>query len=236
MSIDPQQQHLAQQYAGFVPAQQGYGHPGYVQPAPAAPGRTGLAVTSLVLGIVAVVLCLVPIVNLFAALLAILGFVFGLVGWLGARKGKRGGRGKALAGTILAAVALVGAIGSSALYAAAVVEASESLNRSFGGATAQVLAEDLTVEFGSYTATESYGIRDGSLTVTVTNKGTERQSFDFKVDAVNADGTRIATDSAYVPDLAPGQSDEITMFDFASQKDIPLLKKASFEVIEASAY
>lgn len=140
-------------------------------------------------------------------------------------RGHRGAVISLLLGMVAGMLCLV------AIYAKAIEGSGDATDR----ATAEAL-QDLTVRFGEYTATERYGIKDGSLTVVVTNTSAERQTFDFKVEALHADGTRITTDTAYVADLAPGQSDEISMFDVASQKDVPLLGTAAFRVIEASAY
>ena len=53
------------------------------------PGRVGGGwVTSLVLGIIAVLLCLLPIINNLAFVLALVGLPFGIVAWRGAKKGQ----------------------------------------------------------------------------------------------------------------------------------------------------
>jgi len=224
----------------FIPAQQG---PAQQGPAQAfvivqnGPGRRGPAITSMVLGIIAAVLCLVPIINNLAAVLAVIGFVFGVVAWRGARKATRDGKGMAIAGVVLAIVSMVGVIGSQYAYGRAVDSVSKDLNRSFGGATQDVLAHDLNVSFGTYRTTDSgFGLREGVLMATLTNKSNKRQSFDVKVEAVTASGARIDTDTGYVSDLNPGQSDEVSLFQFESDTDMSQLPTATFNVIEASAY
>ena len=212
---------------------------GFVQPVVVmnAPGRQGPAITSLVLGIIAAVFCLIPIVGMISLLLAPIGFVFGAVAWWGAAKGRRSGQGKAIAGVVLAVIAGIGAIASTVAVATAVDEAGKSIDRAVGNATEQVLAEDLGVSIGSYTVDDrGFGLKDGSLSVTLTNKSDERQSFDVKIEALSASGTRIATDTAFVSDLGAGQSDEVAMFEFVSDEDAVALKNATFRVIEASAY
>ncbi len=212
---------------------------GYVQPVVVmnGPGRQGPAITSLVLGIVAAVFCLIPIVGMISLVLAPIGLVFGIVGWRGAAAGRRAGKGKAIAGVVLAVLAGLGAVVSTVAVATAVDEAGRSIDRAVGNATEDVLAKDLGVTIGSYTATDrGFGLVDGKLTVTLTNKSTERQSFDVKVEALTPSGTRIATDTAFVSDLGPGQSDEVALFEFVSGDDAAQLKNATFRVIEASAY
>lgn len=212
---------------------------GFVQPVAGvnAPGRQGPAITSLVLGIVAAVFCLIPIVGMISFVLAPIGFVFGAIAWRGAAKGRRSGKGKAIAGVVLAVVALIGAIASTIAVAGAVDKANDNLDRAFGNATEQVLAQDLGVSIGRYTVKDQgFGLTDGKLTVTLTNKSEKRQSFDVKVEALTPSGARIATDTAFVSDLGAGQSDEVALFEFVSGDDAAQLKNATFRVIEASAY
>lgn len=224
--------------SGFAPA--GYAQPGYAQPiyaGPDGPGRQGPAITSLVLGIVAAVFCLIPIVGMISLLLAPIGFVFGAIAWRGASTGRRAGKGKAIAGVVLAVVSFLGAIASTVALATAVDEASQDLDRAFGNATEQVLAQDLGVAFGSYSAEDAgFGVLDGSLSATLTNTSDKAQSFDVKVEALTPAGKRIATDTAYVSDLGAGQSDEVELFEFVSAKDAAQLEDATFRVIAASAY
>ncbi|MBA3745397.1 MAG: DUF4190 domain-containing protein [Sporichthya sp.] len=181
--------------------------------------------------------CLIPIVGMISLLLAPIGFVFGAVAWRGAAKGRRSGKGKAIAGVVLAVVAGLGAIASTLAVATAVNEVGKSTDRAFGNATEQVLAQDLGVAIGSYTVQDlGFGATDGALHVTLTNKSAERQSFDLKIEALTPSGARIATDTAFVSDLGAGQSDEVALFEFASNEDAAQLKDATFHVIEASAY
>ena len=85
--------------------------PGWVQPGPAAkqPGRT-TAVLSLVFGVVAVALALVPFLFVLGAMAAVAAFVLGIVTLRRIREagsGERWGRGRAIAGIAMAPVALL---------------------------------------------------------------------------------------------------------------------------------
>jgi hypothetical protein len=84
------------------------------------------AITSLVIGLVSLLLAFIPIVNNFAAVLALVGVVFGVIAWLGARKGKRAGKGMAIAGVILSVLAFAGVLASQAFY-------GKALDDVFGG-------------------------------------------------------------------------------------------------------
>ena len=103
-----------QAYSGTGYAGQGYGgQGGYGGQQP----RNGLGVTSLVLGILALLGSWVPVVGVVAGILAVVGLVLGIVGMRRARRGEATNRGVALAGTILSALALLVAIVTTVLYA-----------------------------------------------------------------------------------------------------------------------
>lgn len=202
--------------------------------------------TSLVLGIVSLLFCLVPIVNNLAAVSAILGGIFGVVALVSASRGKRTGKGMAIAGTILSVLAFVGVLASQAYYSsvvedvgedisAAVDDADDAFQTATGGNTETVLAEQLDVAIGEYTYSEDeYGFGEGRLFVTVTNTGDAVASFDFQVEALDSSGVRIAEDMGFAPGLQPGASSRLELFAFAS--DGEALQDATFRVSQASAY
>ena len=63
-----------------------------------SPKKSGLGITALVLGIVAIVGSWVPILNNFSAFLAVLGAIFGIIGLVVIAKsnGAKGGKGIAI--------------------------------------------------------------------------------------------------------------------------------------------
>lgn len=101
----PQQQYPAQQYPGQqYPAQQYPGQPASLQyGAPTGPTKTnGLALTALIVGIAALVLCWVPVLGL---LLGIVAVILGILGMKKASDG--GGKGLAIGGLATGALALL---------------------------------------------------------------------------------------------------------------------------------
>ncbi len=71
-------------------------------------GKTGLAIASLVMGILGIVLCCCG----FGFIAAPLGLIFGIISLVK----KRGGKGMAITGIILSALTAVGLIGTMVLY------------------------------------------------------------------------------------------------------------------------
>jgi hypothetical protein len=72
--------------------------------------------------------------------------------------------------------------------------------------------------------------------VTLKNKGSERATFSVRIEAVNADGERIADDSAYAADLGPGQSVTEDLFTLVSDGEYDELTTATFKVISVTKY
>lgn len=82
----------------------------YVQPATVQPGN-GMAIASLVLGILALATVWIPFFGMVAWLFSTLGLIFGFVGL-----SKPYGRGMAIAGTVCSAVGLLACIGWVMLF------------------------------------------------------------------------------------------------------------------------
>lgn len=209
---------------------------------PAAPlPKSGMAVASLVLAIIAAVASTVPLINNVSFLLAILAVIFGVVGIVGVARGKRSGRGLAIAGIVVAVIAGVVAqqmnMALSEALDEAATQANANLDRMTGDATDQVLAEEVDVQMGAFTATEGkYGLVDTALPVTLTNKSDQTATFNVHIEAVAPDGSRIDDAYALANDLRPGQSQDFELFTLVSSDKLEAMKGATFEIVEASAY
>lgn len=167
-------------------------------PPPPATVKKGLAVASLVLGILAAAGCLIPIVNVVSIVLAIIAIALGVVALLQAKKPGRGGKGLAITGIILSVVAIIGAILVNLVFGAAVGSVSDSIDQQaaadaeaatqFPGATADDVVgqagETLTVGDVSVTTTGLTARTDDVLggtyscsTVTYVNGGSDPATF-----------------------------------------------------------
>jgi hypothetical protein len=69
----------------------------------------------------------------------------------------------------------------------------------------------------------------------VHNKGSERATYSIQIEAVDANGDRIAEDSVYVTNLAPDQSVTKDVFTINSDNYYELTK-ATFRVAGVSKY
>jgi hypothetical protein len=133
-SQEPQYgQPAAQHYGGA--GQPPYGPPPgseyqYGGQQPGSQKGSGLAISALVVAIIAVLLCWVPIVNNFAAVLAVVGLALGVPALISARRGKRGGSGLAMASVILSVLAIVGVLATQALYVSVIDDVSDEISNS----------------------------------------------------------------------------------------------------------
>lgn len=111
-----------------------YGPPpgGYApQGGPYQPGArkgSGLAISALVVGAIALLLCWVPIINNLAAVLAVVGLALGIPALVSARRGKRTGSGLAVAGVIVSVLALAGVLATQAFYVSVLDDVADELD------------------------------------------------------------------------------------------------------------
>lgn len=196
--------------------------------------KSGLATAGLVLGIIGVVLSFIPIINNVAFVLGIIGLIFGIVA-LSQRRSKA----FAIAAVVLSAVAMVLTIGMQAIYSNAFNKAADEINKTIDNASGanseSILANDLKVEFGTFSAVaDEYGLNTTKLPVTVTNKTGEKKSYTVQVEAVDANGVRVLDETIYANDLNAGQAQVFDVFTFVQSDKIDALKAATFKVVSAS--
>lgn len=214
---------------------------------PAQPAKTsGLAIAGLVTGGVALVGSWVPILNNFSAFIAVLGAILAIIGLVSVSrsKGAKKGKGLAFAALIISVVAFAVVLYTQSVYSAAINTASESYNesldRSSGRATEQILGKDVTVDFGAYEikseTTGSYTSKDGYLAVTVTNQLSETKSYTVHLEALDANGTRVRDDYVYANNLAAGQSIVENCFESYSEEEVNKNNSYTFKIVEVQQY
>lgn len=195
--------------------------------------RSAMAVASLVLGIVALVTSILPIINNLSFVMAILGVVFGIVGIVGISKGKKAGKGLAIAGLVLSVVAFILVLVMQSAFSAALDEAMEESGMTSASASAETAAggaaasepqaaeqsEPTEAAYGvtidGCRVTEDYeGNPAAVITYTFTNNSDEATSFMVALypkvfqNGVELD-TAIGSDwdsNKYTSDVKPGSS------------------------------
>ncbi len=180
-----------------------------VAPATAVP-MSGLAVTSLILGILAVVFSFIPFVNFFSFILGGLALIFGVIAAVTANGVKRRGRGMGIAGLVLGAISLVIAVLMIVAFVAVVDDAvTVDVNSSAAGGAKGTLQDPLpfgttvTLENGlevnvgaptSFTPSETAAVDTKqtyfwSVDVSLTNVGTESTALLGTSDAYTSTGS-----------------------------------------------
>ena len=96
---------------------------------------SGTAIAGLVLGIVAAVSSWVPIVNNLSFLIGLVGLVLAVVGLVGVVRGKKSGKGLAIAALVVNVAAIVIVLGTQSAMSAAIDEATNG--PAVSGVTAQ---------------------------------------------------------------------------------------------------
>lgn len=194
--------------------------------------KTGLSTASLVLGIIGICTSFIPIVNNVSFILGGLAIIFAVISLV-----KRAGTGKAVAGLVIAIIAIVVTIQSQKVLSDGINTISNSIDKATGASTEEVLKNDVEVSLGNFEATtDEYGITNTKLVATVKNKLSESKSFNIHVEAVDSNGNRIAEDYIYANNLGAGQTQQIEIFNLVQSDKVDSLKKANYKIIEASVY
>lgn len=96
----------------------------YVPPIP--PSKSGIVIAGFILGLIAILTSFIPIVNNFSMLLAVLGLIFGIVGLAGISRGKKSGKGLAIAAIVICVVSGAIVVGTQSMFSAALDEATSA--------------------------------------------------------------------------------------------------------------
>jgi hypothetical protein len=148
---------------------------------------SGLAISALVLGIIALFLCWLPIVNNFAAILAVVGLALGVPALISARRGRRTGSGLAIASVILSALALVGVLSTQALYSSVIDDVTNDLSNSV---PSKPSSSDPTGDAESSAAAEADASAAAAAVLSLGQPG-ELTEYTVTVDSVTPNGNDI---------------------------------------------
>lgn len=194
--------------------------------------KSGFATAALVLGIIGICLSFIPILNNAAFFLGILAVIFAFFSFA-----KKASKGKAIAGLILGILSVVITLSLQSSWAESLDKVSDDLDNAVGNNTEEILGNDVDVSIGNFEGSlGDYGLVDSKLTVTVTNLTDEIKSFNIQIEAVDASGSRIATDYVMANSLGAGQSQNFDIFTYVSSEDLEAMQSATFNVVEVSMY
>lgn len=193
--------------------------------------KSGLATAGLVLGIIGICTSFIPVINNVSFILGLMGTIFGIVALI-----KKASKGQAIAGIILCILTIVITINSQKTLSDSLNTWSQDLDKAAGNSTEEVLKNDVDVQLGDFQVTKGTYTTETVLKATVKNKTNDTKSFSIQVEAVDANGSRIANDYIYANNLNAGQSQEFKLFEYVESDKLNSMKNATFKIVEASMY
>lgn len=202
--------------------------------------KTGLATAAMVLGIIGIVLSFIPIINNAAFVLGVLAFIFGLIMAI-----KKRALGKSVTGVILGILTIVITLAMQTQFSRSIDEAFDGIDEAFseldetlgdasGDNTDNLLGNVVDVEVGEFIVDEGEFITDTELTVTVRNLEDDQNSFSIQLEAVDAEGSRLDTDTVYANNLGGGQAQTLEAFQFVTSDAVEALRNAEFRIVSVS--
>lgn len=200
--------------------------------------KSGLAIAGFIIAILAILGSAIPIFNNVSFFFAVVSLVFGVIGLIAIKKGKRVGQGLAIATIILSVLTFVVVIATQSFFSKVADDVSNSVNETIndfdGTNTEKLLETSVEVAIGEFAVTNDGFMDSTELPVTVKNKASEKASYSVKIEAIDANGTRIADDILYINDLNAGQSVAEKAFTFVESSKIESLKTATFKILEVT--
>lgn len=191
--------------------------------------KNGLATAGLVLGIIGICTSFIPVINNVSFILGLIGTIFGIVALI-----KKASKGQAIAGIILCILTIIITINSQKTLSDSLNTWSQDLDKAAGNSTEEVLKNDVDVQLGDFQVTKGTYTTETVLKATVKNKTNDTKSFSIQVEAVDANGSRIANDYIYANNLNAGQSQEFKLFEYVESDKLNSMKNATFKIVEAS--
>lgn len=199
----------------------------------APPSKSAMAITALVLGIIALITSFLPIINNLSFVLVILGVIFSIVGLVGISRGKKSGKGIAIAALVICILSCVIVMATQSMYSAALDQAtnpSVETVTSSGQQDAASASEnaDFTIE-GEVLDKNEYS---ASITGTFTNNTDgDLSTVSLSYVLYDADGSQIGNAYASATDVKAGASWKFEAYCSASPDEI-----ASFERSDVMAW
>lgn len=193
--------------------------------------RSVAAIVALVLGVIALISSWVPIINNLSFIFALVGAVFAVVGLVGTLRGKKSGRGLAIASVVVNVAAIAIVLATQSAYSAAIDEAASGTVQTSDGASAAAPAAGETT---SAESADKYSIDGEELTGDAysckisgvyTNKADKDLSYvQVSYNLFDADGNQIGTALANTNNLSDGGTWKFEAFGSAAVDQVASYK------------
>ena len=186
---------------------------------------------ALVLGVIALISSWVPIINNLSFVFALVGVVFAVVGLVGTLRGKKSGRGLAIASTVVNVVAVAIVLATQSAYSAAIDEAASgtvqtsdetSVAAPAAGETTSAESADKYSIDGEELTGDAYSCKISGV---YTNKAGKDLSYvQVSYNLFDADGNQIGTALANTNNLADGGTWKFEAFGSAAVDEVASYK------------
>lgn len=193
--------------------------------------RSVAAIVALVLGVIALISSWVPIINNLSFVFALVGVAFVVVGLVGTLRGKKSGRGLAIASAVVNVAAVAIVLATQSAYSAAIDEAASGAVQTSDGAS---VAAPVAGEATSAEPADKYSIDGEELTGDAysckisgvyTNKAGKDLSYvQVSYNLFDADGNQIGTALANTNNLADGGTWKFEAFGSAAVDEVASYK------------
>lgn len=193
--------------------------------------RSVAAIVALVLGVIALISSWVPIINNLSFVFALVGVVFAVVGLVGTLRGKKSGRGLAIASTVVNVVAVAIVLATQSAYSAAIDEAASgtvqtsdetSVAAPAAGETTSAESADKYSIDGEELTGDAYSCKISGV---YTNKAGKDLSYvQVSYNLFDADGNQIGTALANTNNLADGGTWKFEAFGSAAVGEVASYK------------
>lgn len=203
--------------------------------------KSAAAIVGLVLGIVALLTSFMPFINNFSFILAALGLVFAVVDLAGVLRGKKVGKGMAIASVVVNVLAIAIVLGTQSMYSAAIDEAAKgTISTADGSAASAATSADASADAQAEPA-DKYSIEGEELEgdeysskvvgTFTNNSGAEIGYVQVSYNLYDSDGNQIGTALANTSNLADGGT-----WKFEAYGTQGLDKVASFKLGEVTGF
>lgn len=184
--------------------------------APIPPAKSGMAIAGFVLGLIAILTSFLPIINNLSFFLAILGLIFGIIGFVGITKGKKSGRGFAIAAIVLCVVSGAVVLATQSAFSSAIDGASSSTTTSSTTSSSSDDAQSATEQTADANQAADFTVSDeklnkdsygATITGTVTNvSGKDKSYVQISYTLYDKEGNLLGNAYANANDLKAGAS------------------------------
>lgn len=193
--------------------------------------RSVAAIVALVLGVIALISSWAPIINNLSFVFALVGVVFAVVGLVGTLRGKKSGRGLAIASTVVNVVAVAIVLATQSAYSAAIDEAASGTVQTSDetSVAAPAAGETTSAESADKYSIDGEELTGGAYSCKISGVYTNKAGKDLNYVQVSynlfdADGNQIGTALANTNNLADGGTWKFEAFGSAAVDEVASYK------------